>query len=639
MNRYDRRSAASIRRIERLRFDDSLKTILSADATTGFGAQSAWRQLVDLAGRRRLSDLPAAIGRLGMLRGSVPAAVRAASGRALAFAHPPALLVGFFAEDDLAIAAPVLRTAILDADDWVALLPRLSPAGRSVLRHRRDLPVAVVRALESFGSTDFVIHHQIDPATMPAIAPAPDAPPPDSSATSGDMAAPSSTETPTTPEAPTTPEIPAATATPANDIAPGSAPPRPDAPLSETSFVPLGTVARGLPVVAEALRRQEAASPPSPGPNGFVISDLVARIDAFNRTRPEPVAGAPAAPSPAEGFRFETDAAGVIRWVQGIGRAVLIGVDLGHASPHGPVRIDAAAGGALRRRADFSEARLEIGGDGDAAGSWRLSGIATFEPRSGRFSGFRGIGRRPRRDQSATRPAAVSAGGADSLRQLVHELRTPTNAIAGFAELIGSELLGPVPLAYRDRAQSIHAQATDLIGAIEDLDTAARIESGALDLRPTMIALAPLMARVVADLAPLAAIRSVTLVIEPATAAVQVIGDDRAVERLLSRLTAALVAAGGKGESIAIATTPDEAAVAIRFDRPRALGMVDDATLLSLDGDGDTIGAPLLGTGFALRLARNLATELGGGLSIAADHLTLRLPMVVDRTVGQASTN
>jgi hypothetical protein len=34
----------------------------------------------------------------------------------------------------------------------------------------------------------------------------------------------------------------------------------------------------------------------------------------------------------------------------------------------------------------------------------------------------------------------------------------------------------------------------------------------------------------------------------------------------------------------------------------------------------------LLGTGFALRLAQNLAVELGGVLTIGVDRLTLRLP-------------
>jgi hypothetical protein len=38
----------------------------------------------------------------------------------------------------------------------------------------------------------------------------------------------------------------------------------------------------------------------------------------------------------------------------------------------------------------------------------------------------------------------------------------------------------------------------------------------------------------------------------------------------------------------------------------------------------------LLGAGFALRLARNLAQELGGSLSVAADSLTLQLPTADD---------
>ena len=36
-----------------VRFDDSLKTVLSADMESGFGAQSAWRQLIDLMGRAK----------------------------------------------------------------------------------------------------------------------------------------------------------------------------------------------------------------------------------------------------------------------------------------------------------------------------------------------------------------------------------------------------------------------------------------------------------------------------------------------------------------------------------------------------------------------------------------------------------
>ncbi len=125
--------------------------------STPFGAQSAWRQLVDLIGRRRVPPGISAIAKLKAIRAHVPAPIRAASARGVAFADPPAALVLLFAEDELAIAAPVLRTARLRADEWIEMLPGMSPAARSILRHRRDLPPTVDRALESFGSTDFVL--------------------------------------------------------------------------------------------------------------------------------------------------------------------------------------------------------------------------------------------------------------------------------------------------------------------------------------------------------------------------------------------------------------------------------------------------------------------------------------------------
>ena len=50
-------------------------------------------------------------------------------------------------------------------------------------------------------------------------------------------------------------------------------------------------------------------------------------------------------------------------------------------------------------------------------------------------------------------------------------------------------------------------------------------------------------------------------------------------------------------------------------------------------------GGPLLGTGFALRLARNLAAELRGSLTIGEQALTLRLPAVFSAAMGQASSN
>ncbi|HXH17390.1 MAG TPA: HAMP domain-containing sensor histidine kinase [Sphingomonas sp.] len=599
-----------------MRFDDSLKTILAADMATDFGAQSAWRQLVDLMGRGRAVVDEPAVARLRSLRRAVPVEVRAASARALAFAKPDAALVGFFAEDALAIAAPVLRTATLEPEEWLAILPRLTPASRSVLRHRRDLPGSVQRGLQSFGAVDFVL-------------PQPD------------MPVEATVETADVEPATVEPMIadPVKVDQPRADIlepAPAKAP-SPQlfgAPLSETPFMALGAVARGLPFVAEAFRHAKLAEaePPVVEPDGppqadrFEISDLVARIEAFNRDRTVEAATPIPAAADVEGFRYETDSQGIIRMVDGVARSALVGVSLAYAARQGEAHLDGVAAGAFRSRSRFTDARLEVGGLSDAFGSWRVSGVPAFEHASGRFIGFRGTARRPRRDETAT-PVRASSPVSDSLRQLVHELRTPTNAIAGFAELIETQLLGPVSTTYRDRATAIRTQAGDLLSAIDDLDTAARIEGHALDLRQTTVPVRPLLDRVTKDLAPLATLRGASLSVAMPAGDCEILGDDRAVERLVGRLLAALVSAGRKGEQLGIVVRPVADTVTIAFDRPAALAAHATDVLLSIDAEqeGDD-GAPLLGTGFALRLAQNLAVELGGVLAIGVDRLTLQLP-------------
>ena len=586
-----------------MRFDDSLETVLSADMSTPFGAQSAWRQLVDLIGRGRAEATPDAIARLRALRDAVPAAVRAASARALADAEPPVDLVGLFAEDDAAVAATVLRAAQLGERDWIALLPALSSVGRSVLRHRRDLPAGVLRALEAFGSVDFVLH-----ASPEALA---------------------------TVETAREPMMVA----PEPEPEPAAEP----VPVTESSFASIASIAQGLPVVAEAFRQQNAA-PPTPAADGtFEIADLVARLDAFHRERDE--SGAPIQPEISElppveprAFQFETDASGTIRWIEGVSRAPLIGLSLDQVGEG--AAIDGVASGAFRRRSGFANARLVVAGTSDAAGQWRISATPVFDRASGRFAGYRGSARRPRVEESAELSRDRGRAGPDALRQLVHELRTPANAIAGFAEMIESEMLGPVPQVYRGRAASIRDQVHALLGAIDDIDMAARIDTRALDLRQDAVPLAPLLGRVVGDLAPLADLRSATIDCRAAPDIV-IAGDDRAVERLIGRLLATLVASTEAGERIGVTARIEDMQAVIVFDRPRALAAYAAEGLLRIDAEAEAeqVGAPLLGTGFALRLARNLAGELGGSLTLGDSALTLRLPAAVSAGMEQAFSN
>src|SRR3546814_1822575 len=53
---------------------------------------------------------------------------------------------------------------------------------------------------------------------------------------------------------------------------------------------------------------------------------------------------------------------------------------------------------AFARRAPFRDGRLRLPGSGEASGVWMISGVPFFDPRGGRFCGFRGTARRVQED-------------------------------------------------------------------------------------------------------------------------------------------------------------------------------------------------------------------------------------------------
>jgi signal transduction histidine kinase len=573
-----------------LRFDDTLETVLAGDMDSDAGRQSAFRQLVDLVGRGRAPADERTIGALKALARQIPADVRAACSRGLAFACPPAPLVRLFATDRADIAAPVLRNATLEPDDWIALLPSLSPGARAILRHRRDLGDTVEGALKAYEASDFVLRDERAPAE-PAKRAASAAPP----------------------EGPVAPPVAQAP------------PPRPPA----TSFAAFGEVAMGLPVVAEAVSAANARQPSAqPGAGPFAISDVVARIDAFREQRERsPRRAAPE--RHADHFRFETDAEGTVCWADGPARALVIGLSLVLAGGIGAVRMDNVAAGAFRKRSRFRDARMSIDAASAVAGDWLMSGFPLFDPASGRFQGYRGIVRRPRSGETAA--PARRPGQGDAIRQLVHELRTPANAVIGFAEMIGTEMLGPAPEPYRRHADAIRGHARELLAAIDDLDLAARIDSDALTLRAEPVSLRAVIGSVIDDLRPLSELRGA--VMEAPHDDRTIDGDRHAIERLFGRLLATLLSATGAQEVIAIQVGDggNGGMAHIGIARPKRLSV--DARMLSDDmadeaheGDG---GAWMpLGSAFSLRLARNLAHELGGSLRFGEDRIDLQLPLI-----------
>jgi K+-sensing histidine kinase KdpD len=249
------------------------------------------------------------------------------------------------------------------------------------------------------------------------------------------------------------------------------------------------------------------------------------------------------------------------------------------------------------------------------AGRWR----AALRSVSGRFVGH--IGRMRR---AAPDIAAQTDGEGDRLRQVLHELRTPVNAIQGFAEIIQQQLFGPTPHEYRALAASVAADSARMLAGFEELERFARLDSGAMELASGSSDLAECVAATLARLGPQAQTRGVMLAMQgPAhmPIALPVVEAERLIWRLLATLSTHAV----DGETLTLKLARNRDAATLDLPLPAALAGLDDAALFHSGTGGDGTGpwAGMFGTGFALRLAGLRPVRRAAGWSGAARLFTL----------------
>ena len=544
-----------------VRFDDRLNTVLAQPASNPHDRAIRWRQLVELLARA--DDLSSPSGQLALLEVRSDAVVvdpqvRAAAARAVARPQLPIELVFAFAADAISVSAPVLAAAQLRTDQWQQVIDRASAEGRQFIRS---------------------LHTDI-PELGPARAPTPPSP---------------VVEQPRVEESvPAEPKV--------------TAEPEPAAPaLTPAPVMPIPSISEVLARIENLRQDRQFVRPESaPAP----AADVVATAPRARR----------AAESAAPLFRWECGPSGEIAWVEGVPRGPLIGRSLAQPGEHNGV--DPRIQRAFAVRAPFREATLTVGGEGPAAGEWKLSGVPAFEPMDGRFAGYRGVAiRSGEAEAEAAEIHQDDEVDENALRELVHELRTPLNAIIGFAEIIDGQYLGPAENIYRDRAGEIVSQGRLLLSAIEDLDIAAQLRAspgtvdGSADLNALLTSLLP-------DFKDRAAKRGaqfeVALSRVPAIAAL----DKAILERLLRRFCSALIDVAEPREQLSASVDCDVGQCLISLNRPEAMRTVSESQLFGREGESKD----LLASGFSLKLARGIAQTAGGDLRVAGDKLALVLP-------------
>ncbi|MEQ1510242.1 MAG: histidine kinase dimerization/phospho-acceptor domain-containing protein [Sphingopyxis sp.] len=514
-----------------VRFDDRLETILRIDPAYESGRITIWRQLIDMLSQSGAQMSEAATSRcfkaLSYLRDEVPLAVRIASISSIAnrTSFPP--LIAFLAHDNPRVAIAAIDNAVLADSGWLAILPIIGPVGRSRLRQKRDLPMAVHRALQSFGASDFSL-------------------------------------------------------------------PTPDIAMTPTQ------------------------SESHEGKGSSEIADLVRRIDSYRQNT--------LAPRPVPRIGVRCDSEGRIRAVQGANRTRFVGISLLEPARATEPGCDAGVARAFGKRAPIRNGRLFICEVGEDGGYWALNMDPEFDGQSGRFTGYSGDIRRFEQGEAINEADEVptidnTVALADSMRQLVHELRSPLNAISGFAQLIHGQYFGPVGLSYRELANQIILDSTRLTVALEEIDLAARLDAGQMtaDESEGNVHTA------------LAALDLPFEVIEAPEIAVIASVSERDITQIAERLCAAIRQLES-GDCVANAklsrdTKSGMAAIVITTEQDYSAALLGDAEQkgATLYGQGE---ANLLGPAFTLRLVDQMAQIHGGNLKIAANQFILNLPLL-----------
>ncbi|MBX7456872.1 sensor histidine kinase [Qipengyuania sp. 1NDH17] len=393
---------------------------------------------------------------------------------------------------------------------------------------------------------------------------------------------------------------------------------------------PLELMEELAPPQEDAAPAPVAAAPEEPAtrsaPGKEDVRSLVARIEAARRAaRGEqasedprlPMGDEPAKPQgELDYFLFGTDAEGRVDWAEDAIAPMVVGIDLTTLG-------STAVTQAISRRQPLSNTRLTLRGARRIEGEWIVDATPRFSRSEGHFIGYVGRFRRVVADVVDRREAE-----ADRLRQLLHELRTPVNAMQGYAEIIQQQMIGPVPHEYRSIAATIAGDSAHILAGFDELDRLAKLEAGVLDLEPGQCDFAAIARRQVSQL---------QTVLSPRVARFDAsLGDARApfaleqgeAEMLAWRLLATLAGATGAGEAIRLDLDTEGDQIEFSSTLPATLREAEDIFSVETRTTTGALSAGIFGAGFSLRLARAEARAAGGELLRDGDRLVLSLPLL-----------
>lgn len=237
---------------------------------------------------------------------------------------------------------------------------------------------------------------------------------------------------------------------------------------------------------------------------------------------------------------------------------------------------------------------------------------------------------------------------ADFLAVVSHDLRTPLNAVMGYADLLCMGVPEPLSPAVRDRIDRIRTSARHLSYLLNELLSFARLEAGREVLRPADTDACELAREVVAMMEPLAAERGLTLVCATGDGVPRVTTDPDKARQILVNLVGNAVKYTERGR-VTVSVRPDEengsaAEIEVRDTGP---GIAREhlehifEPFWQADPSQRSRGG---GTGLGLSVVRRMANLLGARVRVESEEgagsaFTVVLPpRVPERASDRAAT-
>lgn len=217
------------------------------------------------------------------------------------------------------------------------------------------------------------------------------------------------------------------------------------------------------------------------------------------------------------------------------------------------------------------------------------------------------------RDKQAAELASRSKS--EFLSRMSHEMRTPLNAVIGFAQLL--RLQGGARLDYVDHV--LHA-SQHLLTLINDVLDLQQVEEGGLNLQPRVMDAGPLVVACASMLQPLAQARGVSQHLPPPAASPpRLVADEQRLRQVLLNIGSNAIKYNRPAGHVHWRIDASAgAAVAIEV-RDTGSGMTEDqqARLFQpferLGREGN-----IEGSGLGLLIARRLVSDMGGSLSLSS---------------------